>query len=148
VAGNYTINLVVDPTGAAGGGVYGVTDNVVLATGSLTMTAVTASAANYTTNNLINAQTYKFFTGDTTNGNFAPFFIGTITVHYNGSGNGGDVTLWSGDYLDANSTATNDQVPQTLIFQGLIPEPGTLALLGFGIGGLAVAARARRPRVQ
>jgi len=152
VAGNYTVNLVVDPSGASVGGgvggVFGVFDNVVLASGSLTMTAATGSTTNGSVINLSSPTKFQFNTGDTTNGNFAPFFIGTITVHYDGSSNSGDVTLWSGDYLDTTFTLTNDQTPQTLISMTIIPEPGTLLLLGFGIGGLAVAVRAGRQRVR
>jgi hypothetical protein len=85
-----------------------------------------------------------FVTGDGINGNSTPFEIGTVTIANDGSGPG-DVTLWSGDYIDANFKELPGTAPQTLAIAA--PEPGTLLLLGVGVGGI-IAVRARRPRAK
>jgi hypothetical protein len=91
-----------------------------------------------------NCSTVLLFTaGDPINGNSTAFELGTMTIANDGSGPG-DITLWSSDYVDATIVnALHDRVPQTLAIAG--PEPGTLFLLGAGLGGL-VAFRARRAR--
>jgi hypothetical protein len=91
-----------------------------------------------------------FTAGDPINGNSTAFELGTMTIANDGSGPG-DVTLWSADAVDAKFTDRNGTmtgpgsltVPQVLAIAA--PEPGTLLLLGVGVGGL-VAVRARRPR--
>jgi len=67
-----------------------------------------------------------------------------MTIANSGSGPG-DVTLWSGDGLDTNFNQFNDTVPQVLALAA--PEPGTVLLLGAGLGTLAVAVGVRRARV-
>jgi hypothetical protein len=86
-----------------------------------------------------------FVAGDPINGNSTPFEIGTMTIANDGSGPG-DVTLWTGDYTDANFKELHDAAPQT--FAIAAPEPGTLLFLGTGLGGLAAAVRARRKRTR
>jgi hypothetical protein len=88
-----------------------------------------------------------FEAGDTINGNATLFEIGTMTIANDGSGLG-DVTLWTGDYVDANFKELPGTEPQALAIALPAPEPGTLLLLGVGMGGLAVAVGARRPRTQ
>jgi hypothetical protein len=121
-----------------------------------TFSPITGTPA-FTTSNLqpcpvtINGTHYQncstvliFVTGDDINGNSTPFEIGTMTIANDGSGPG-DLTLWTGDYIDANLNnpiARNATSPQVLAVAA--PEPGTLLLLGVGVGGL-VAVRARRP---
>src|SRR5215469_10225763 len=173
--GTSTVQLWVDPSGVnAPGctpqlpgqglptcvGTYGEDGNVV-ANGSLTMTDFSpiTGAPAFTTSNLqpcpvtLNAIHYQncstvllFVAGDAINGNSTPFEIGTMTIANDGSGPG-DVTLWTGDYLDANFKdlhGTGPQAPQTLQTLAIAaPEPGTLLLLGVGVSGL-VAVRARR----
>jgi len=95
--------------------------------------------------NLSSPTQLKFFTGDPINGNATPFEIGTMTITNDGSGPG-DVTLWSGDFLDASFNQGNDTVPQVLAVAA--PEPSTLLLLGAGMVGLAVAVGARRSRIR
>ena len=129
-------------------GDYGIFDNVVLATGSLTMTNFTAAPGtqtNFTVPDLVSGSELKFFTGDQTNGNATAFEVGTLTVARVG-GAPGDVTLWSSDFLDTNFVKQNATVPQVLAIATPAPEPSTLLLLGAGLGGL-VAVRARRQRV-
>jgi hypothetical protein len=83
-----------------------------------------------------------FVAGDAINGNFTPFELGSMTIANDGSGPG-EVTLWTGDYLDAKFNDRNATLPQVLAIAA--PEPGTLLLQGVGLGGL-VAVQARRPR--
>ena len=165
--GTSTVQLWVDPSGVnAPGctpqlpgqglptcvGTYGVEGNVA-ANGSLTMTAFSpiTGAPAFTTSNLQpcpfgviqNCSTVLLFVaGDAINGNFTPFELGSMTIANDGSGPG-EVTLWTGDYLDAKFNDRNATLPQVLAIAA--PEPGTLLLQGVGLGGL-VAVQARRPR--
>ena len=165
--GTSTVQLWVDPSGVnAPGctpqlpgqglptcvGTYNETVNVV-ANGSLTMTAFSpiTGAPAFTTSNLQpcpfgviqNCSTVLLFVaGDAINGNFTPFELGSMTIANDGSGPG-EVTLWTGDYLDAKFNDRNATLPQVLAIAA--PEPGTLLLQGVGLGGL-VAVQARRPR--
>src|SRR5215469_13327959 len=171
--GTTTYQLWVDPSGVNTPGctplspglptcvgTYGEDGNPV-ANGSLTMTAFSpiAGAPAFTTANLQpcpvtllsvhyqNCSTVLLFVaGDAINGNSTPFELGTMTIANDGSGPG-DVTLWTGDYVDANFKdlhGTGPQAPQTLQTLAIAaPEPGTLLLLGVGVSGL-VAVRARR----
>jgi hypothetical protein len=85
--------------------------------------------------------------GDPNNGNFTALDLGTTTVKNIGSGPGyGDITLFAGDYVDSNFALQPATAPQVL--GSIILEPGTLALLGVGIGRLAVVVRARRPHAE
>jgi len=140
-AGTYTLTLWVDPTGATGGTTFGVNDNIILGNpgGSLTMTGFTAGpAASGVVANLVSPTNFQFNSGDAINGNTAPYEIGLLKVSYSGGPAAGDITLWSGDFLDSTFTQVNTTVPQTLISVAQVPEPGTLLLLGFGVGGIAV----------
>jgi hypothetical protein len=122
------------------------------------MTAFTESAANGTTANLcldvagcgggpglakLVFQEFAFNSGDAINGNATPFEIGTITIANDGSGPG-DVTLWTGDYVDTKFNDVPVTGVQTLAVAA--PEPETLLLFGAGLGSVTVAVRARRTR--
>lgn len=143
-AGSTTLQLWVDATGVNDGagnvGVIGIQDVAILGHGALTMTAFSAiaGAPAFTLSNLVNSTELLLSTGDTgatnPNGQPGPWEVGTLTV--NDAGGAGDVTLWSGDYFDAAFNNPNVTAPQTLA--SAIPEPGTLVLLGAGMGGLAV----------
>jgi hypothetical protein len=140
--GSTVYQFWVDPS-AISGGTFGF-DFSIYGAGALKMTAFTANAAAMVTPNL--NTTGNFFLGnggDTNNGNFTALEIGTLTVSNTGLGYG-EITLWTGEYVDSNFSAQPATAPQFLAF-ALVPEPGTLVLLGVGMGGLAVAVRARRP---
>ncbi|HKE11501.1 MAG TPA: PEP-CTERM sorting domain-containing protein [Myxococcota bacterium] len=122
------------------------------------MTAFTEDAANGTTASLclnvagcsgtvkLGFQEFTAVSGDSINGNSVPFEIGTVTVVNSGAG-AGDITLWTGDYLASDLiTIVPATAPQ--ILAQVIPESGTLVLMGVGLGGLAVAVRAHRQRVR
>ena len=71
------------------------------------------------------------------------------------SGNGpGDITLaveigqhTTPIYTDTNFNNHTVTYPQTIAVAAPVPEPGTLLLLGVGVGGL-MAVRARRKRTR
>ena len=134
-AGSTVFQLWVDPS-AISGGTFGI-DGQLEAAGTLKMTAFAGIAANGTTGNLnTTTQNLNFVSGDAVNGNSVPFEIGTVTIS-NGGGPAGDVTLFTGDYIASDFITT---VPATTpqILAQVVPEPGTLLLLGLGTSGLAV----------
>jgi hypothetical protein len=132
--------LWVDPS-AITGGTFGF-DYSIFGAGGLKMTAFTANAAALLTNNLnTTANSMLGNGGDTNAGNFTPLEMGTLTVV--ASGAPGDITLWTGDYVD--STILNlfpATAPQILAL--VVPEPGTLVLLGVGVSGIAILVRRSR----
>src|SRR5215472_11036426 len=163
--GTTTYQLWVDPSGInspgcttnPGGapingacvGIIGVTDLEFLAHGALTMTAFTlmqVDPTGFDIFNLASPTELRLFTGDVINGNATPFEAGTLTIANSGSSQG-DITLWSGDYLDTNFNNPNITAPQTIAMAAPVPEPGNMLLLGAGLGGFAVALRVRRTPV-
>jgi hypothetical protein len=129
---------------AISGGTFGFDWNIIGA-GDMKVTAFTPNPAALLTFNLnTTADTFQGSRGDRINGNFTPLELGTLTISL---ANVGDITLWTGDYIDANHNTLSATAPQVLAIT-FIPEPGTLLLLGVGMGGLAVAVRARRQRVR
>jgi hypothetical protein len=140
-AGSTTYNLFVDPSAIAGG-TFGFDWNI-FAAGGLKMTAFTANPAAILTPNLSTTGIqFQGNGGDTNNGNFTALELGTLTVSSTGAA--GDITFFSGDFVDSNFTGQPATTPQILALVTAIPEPGTLVLLGFGMGGLAVLVRRSR----
>jgi hypothetical protein len=145
IAATETDQLWVDPSGADLGITFGINDIKIIQNGSLTMTAFTGIVFNPgTAFSLTGGVLDIAATGDAINGNRTAFEIGTLTIADVGSG-AGDITLFSGDFLDGNFVQQNLTTPQTLAVAA--PEPETLMLLGAAVGGLAAGAWARRRRV-
>jgi hypothetical protein len=142
--GSTVYQLWVDPSAIAGG-TFGF-DFSIFGAGSLKMTAFAANPAAIVTPNL--NTTGNFFlgnAGDTNNGNFTALEIGTLTVNNTGPLNTpGDITLFTGDYVDSNFAGVPATAPQILALVTAIPEPGTLLLLGVGVSGLAILVRRSR----
>ncbi|HKE11071.1 MAG TPA: PEP-CTERM sorting domain-containing protein [Myxococcota bacterium] len=142
--GTFTFSLIVDPTHAQGGITFGVGDMTIQATGTLTMSAFTPASG--TTSNLVNPNELLISaTGDPVAGNTAPYVAGTLSIFNSGDiASGGTIGVFSGDYISGGGVKVSLQGPQGLADANFIPEPGTLLLLGAGLGGLAAAAGARR----
>jgi len=119
----------------------------ILTAGSLTMTAFDQIQVDPFGNifNLKSPRELIFDTGNAINGNVTPFEAGTLTIANSGSGPG-DVTVWSGDSVNTVFVNVLNTAPQVLAVAA--PEPGTVFLLGAGLGGVAVAVRARRSRLR
>ena len=137
--GTTNLQLWVDDTNAVGGGAFGVADIKIISGGVLSMntwapnTNVGTSSLIGNTLNIANALGITATAG--------AFELGTINVV--NAGGVGDITLFSGDYLSAaSSLQVTMTLPQTLA--AVVPEPGTLLLLGMGIGGLGVLIRRSR----
>jgi hypothetical protein len=139
--GSTTYQLWVDPS-AVTGGTFGF-DYSIFGSGGVKMTAFTANAAALLTNNLnTTANSMLGNGGDTSNGNFTALELGTLTVSNTGPG---DITLWTGDYVDSTFvTLVPATAPQILAL--VVPEPGTLVLLGVGVSGIAILVRRSRSR--
>ena len=84
--------------------------------------------------------------------NAAGYQVGTVVWHVNAGANTDGVDILSGLFAGAangfGGAGYNDIDPNTLVFNGasvnVVPEPGTAALLGFGLVGLILAGRRNR----
>nr|CAG0979480.1 hypothetical protein MYXO_01767 [Myxococcaceae bacterium] len=140
-AGQYDLALWVDPTAAPGGGVYGIQDVLIEASGAFTFVNFTCDAGASCLKGVpTDATRFVLFTaGDDVNGTFAPFRIGVLTVQYDG-GVSGEVAVIDGTTLAADFSSGSLDVPDVLAT--VVPEPSTALLLGLGFA--LTAARARR----
>jgi hypothetical protein len=130
----------------------GITNLTFLADESLTITGFTAHSAIET--QFTYPTCISIFCGVSINTGFGsltvpgedlPFEIGTMTINNNGNGPG-HVILVGAQYTDTNfNNYSLTPAPQTTAVAA--PEPGTLLLIGVGVGGL-VAVRSRRKRTR
>ena len=138
--GTTNLQLWVDDSNAVGGGALGIADIKIVSGGVLSMntwapnTNVGPSSLSGNTLNIATALGIGFTL------TAGAFELGTINVVTAGGGGDGDITLFSGDYLSASSSL---QVTMTLpqVLAVAVPEPGTLPLLGVGLGGLGLLIR-------
>ncbi len=137
--GTNTINLWADPSGAAGGGTFGVQDVLVQVTvPGISVVSFACDAASCIPGMPGSPSSQALFTaGDDINGDFAPFEIGTLVVDVQGAGS---IAVVQGTALAASFVGGNLDVPEVI---AATPEPGAWALLGSALAGLALRRRAR-----
>lgn len=139
--GLYDLNLWADPTRAAGGGVFGIQDVRIAATGSIAITDfVCDSAANCLKGAPADPGREAFFTaGDDINGEFATFRLATLKIRV-GPGRHGLLSVVGGTALDAQFEGGLLDVHEVLV---AVPEASTAAAVALGAGILGAAYRRR-----
>lgn len=119
--------------------VYEVTDVRLVASGMVSIVSFTCgtTAPNACLQGTVNSGQINFTAGNANDpGNSAPFRIGTLTIDASGVG---AISLLFGDALDGNFNS--DAIVQHTVV--LAPEPAIAALLGLGLGGVALLGRKR-----
>ncbi|HEU4427780.1 MAG TPA: PEP-CTERM sorting domain-containing protein [Myxococcota bacterium] len=138
--GDITLHLWADPTSAAGGLTFEVQDVVLEASGGVSIVSFTCDSGQggCLAGTATGAQVL-FTAGDASNGNAAPFTIGTLVLNVTGAG---ALSLIGGTALDGEFNG--DAIIPHVVITFAVPEPAMLALLSVAAGGAALARRPRR----
>jgi hypothetical protein len=138
--GDITLHLWADPTAAEGGITYEVQDVVLEASGGVSIVSFTCdSGQGGCLAGTPTASQVVFTAGDASNGNAAPFTIGTLVLNVTGPG---ALALIGGTALDG--AFNGDAIIPHVVITFAVPEPAMLALAAVGAGGAALARRRSR----
>jgi len=151
-ANDVMIDIDYAPATAEGGGLYGFSEVMIVATGDLRLTTSSFSCQTFgclwTPNPFVGGSSIMLSGADNLTGEFSgPQDLLTVSV----SGNLGYIALLRGEYLDATGFAQNIGTIQTLspVILASVPEPSLGIALAAGCLCLASRSRgSRRTRVR